>query len=175
MVIFIYRCSLTFTFLCLTNGNPKSQSCSHKTTRGGSTDSRSPVNQLRDPLENTAQSSHVVNAPEAAASKRNVPLVHPVQQHLLRWYPPFFLFESHCSEFSRCSRIVLLCWMNFHVLSSLYSQRSTGRSWRGYCTTYEAQASHENNTVVSSFRLLLNSLNVINSISAYRHHISQNQ
>lgn len=62
----------------LTNGNANSESCSHETPRGRSTNFRSTMNQLWSPLQDTAQSSHVVNAPESTACKRDVPLLDPV-------------------------------------------------------------------------------------------------
>lgn len=67
----------------LTNGNPNSQSCSNKTTRWSSADFRHSMNQPWNPLEDTTQSSQVVNTPESTACKRDVPLLVPVK-HLLR-------------------------------------------------------------------------------------------
>lgn len=58
----------------LTNGNPHSQGCCHQTTGGGPPELRGSVQQLRDPLQDAAQSSDVVDAPKSTACERDVPL-----------------------------------------------------------------------------------------------------
>lgn len=72
---------ISLCLLCskLTNGYPNSQSGSHKTTRWRATDFGGSMNQLRDLLEDAAQSTQVVNTAEATACKRDVPLLSPVK------------------------------------------------------------------------------------------------
>lgn len=72
----------------LTYGNPDSHGCGHQTSGRSAADFGSPLHQTRDPLEDAAQGSQMVNTHEATACQGDVPLLLPVKHLLLSLRPP---------------------------------------------------------------------------------------